>query len=70
MKFHILNKKGDETLVVEEKNLAKEFDQLIRGGYQAATKTGQRVTKTSEIPDTLEELIFSKPLKNTGSRGN
>lgn len=69
MKFHILNKKGDESLVVEKEGITKEFDRLMKQGYEAATKTGQKITKTDEIPDTVEELVFSKPLENTGSRG-
>jgi len=70
MRFHILNKQGDETLVVEKENLTKKFEQLIKDGYEAVTKTGRKVSESDKIPDTVEELIFSKPLRRTGNRGN
>ncbi|GAH65330.1 unnamed protein product [marine sediment metagenome] len=70
MKFRILNKKGDETLTLEKKNIAKEFNRLKENGYEAVTKTGQKIEKAEKVPDTVEELIFSKPLQRTGNRGN
>lgn len=70
MKFHILNKKGDETLTLEKENITKEFNRLMKDGYEAVTKTGQKIDKIDKIPDTVEELIFSKPLQRTGNRGS
>jgi len=70
MKFRILNKKGDETLTLEKENITKEFNRLMKNGYVAVTKTGEKIDKVDKIPETVEELIFSKPLRRTGNRGN
>ncbi|MBA7594657.1 hypothetical protein ES703_45108 [subsurface metagenome] len=70
MKFHVLNKKGDETLTLEKENITREFNRLMKNGYEAVTKTGKKIDKIDKIPDTVEELIFSKPLQRTGNRGN
>ncbi len=70
MKFHVLNKKGDETLTLEKESIIKEFNRLRENGYEAVTKTGEKIEEAEKIPDTVEELIFSKPLQRTGNRGN
>lgn len=67
MKFYILNKKGHSTLTVEEEKVIAEFDKLIKEGYEAVTKEGEKITK---CPDTVEELVFGKEIKYTGDRGN
>jgi len=66
MRFYILNKEGHSTLTVEGKKAEKEFDRLIKEGYEALTKEGKKVEK---CPDTVEELVFGKPIRYTGARG-
>jgi len=70
MKFYILNKSGDTTLEVDEKNVTAEFDKLIKEGYYALDQNGNRIDKADKVPDTVEELVFGKEIKDTGRRGN
>ena len=70
MKFYILNKTGDTTLQVKKKDVATEFDKLIKEGYYALDKDGNKTEKLEEIPDTVEELVFGKEIKDTGRRGD
>ena len=67
MKFYVLNKSGDTTLEVDEKKAPIEFDRLIKEGYYALDKAGNRVEK---VPDTFEDLVFGKEIKDTGRRGD
>ena len=67
MKFYILNKSGDTALEVDEKNAAAEFDRLTKEGYYALDKEGNRV---EEVPETFEDLVFGKEIKDTGRRGD
>lgn len=55
---------------MEKESITKEFNRLRENGYEAVTKTGEKIEKAEKIPDTVEELIFSKPLRRTGNRGN
>lgn len=67
MKFYILNKTGDTTLEVETENVATEFNKLIKEGYYALDKDGNKVDK---VPDTVEELVFGREIQDTGRRGD
>lgn len=70
MKFIILNKKGDETLVVAPKRVTTEFQkQKEKGRYAVNPKTGEEYETSKEIPDTVDELIFGK-LEHRGEHGN
>lgn len=70
MKFYILNKTGDTALQVEKKDVATEFDKLIKEGYYALDQDGKRIDKADKVPDTVEELVFGKEIKDTGRRGD
>lgn len=67
MKFYIPDGSGHKTLTVEGVEAKKEFDRLIKEGYHATTRDGQRVEK---CPDTVEELMFGKNFQHTGMHGD
>lgn len=69
MKFIILNGKGDSTVAVTPEKIEMEFNRLKEKGYRAVTSEGAEVNEVSEIPDTVEELIFGKEMKFSGIRG-
>lgn len=69
MKFIILNKGGDSTIAVAPERIVTEFKELKEKGYRAVTSVGKEVKETSEIPDTVEELIWGKEMKFSGIRG-
>ena len=70
LRFIILSKSGHDIVTVEKEEVKQEFDKLREKGFVALTKKGEKVESAEKIPDTVEELIFGKPVGYSGERGN
>ena len=69
MKFHVLNGKGHETFVVEQRDVVSEAQRLLGEGYYAMNpKTGERYGRAEDVPGTVDELLWGK-LERRGEHG-
>ena len=70
MKFTILNKYGDQTIMVPQKKVKEAFKkQVAQGRYAVDLKNGEKYEAPEEIPNTVDELIWGK-LEHRGEHGN
>lgn len=71
MKFFVLDKSGHSPVSLKTEAQVKEkFKELKEQGFNAVTKDGLEVVKAEDIPDTVEEIVWSKDIEFSGFRGD